>query len=185
MKFFKKNKKGFTLIEILLIVGFIALAGLSIYSIYGKVKMSSSALTEGKNLDTLRAGVKNLYGNTQTYVGLTNAILNDARATPDSMRIIPYTGGSTSIINTFGGTVTVLPTSLGGGTNNGFQITYANVPGEVCTKLIMGTGSGWNQITVSSGVIKVFGTNSISIPGLATACSADTGTGLTIKFDSL
>ena len=52
------KKSGFTLVEILLVVGFIALAGIGIYTVYSKVQLSNAALTEGKNLDTIRAGLK-------------------------------------------------------------------------------------------------------------------------------
>lgn len=186
MKFLKRsNKKGFTLVEILLVVGFIALAGIGIYTVYSKVQMSNAALTEGKNLDTLRAGAKSLYGGTQTYATVTNAVLNDSRVTPDSMRIIPYTAGSSSILNTFGGAVTVLPVSLGGGTSNGFEVTYPNIPGAVCAKLVAGSGSAWDQIKVGTTTVKGFGTGSLAVAGLATACAADTGNGVTVVFDSL
>ena len=79
MKLFNINKKkaarGFTLIEILLVVGFIALAGIGIYVVYNKVQTGNAANTEARNLDTLRAGVKNLYGASVNYAGITPAVL--------------------------------------------------------------------------------------------------------------
>ena len=80
------KKSGFTLVEILLVVGFVALAGIGIYTVYSKVQTSNMALQEGKNLDTLRAGIKNLYAGRQRHTGLNNTVVNDARITPDSMR---------------------------------------------------------------------------------------------------
>lgn len=189
MKFLKRNsKKGFTLVEILLVVGFIALAGIGIYTVYTKVQMSNAALSEGKNLDTLRAGAKNLFGGTQNYANITGAVLNNARVTPDSMRNTnPYTVGDNAINNSFGGSVTVAPVTLGtGGTaNNGFRITYPRVPGAVCAKLVTGAGSGWDQITVGTTIVKTFGTGNLNVVQLATACAADAGSGIDIVFDSL
>lgn len=190
MKFLKRNKKkGFTLVEILLVVGFIALAGIGIYTVYTKVQMSNAALTEGKNLDSIRAGVKNLFGGSQSYTNLGangNAILNDARITPDSMRKIPYTVADANINNSFGGAVTVGKVSLGSGTDNGFRVTYPNVPGAVCAKLVTGAGTGWDAIGVGApNNIKAFGTGSINVATLATQCAGDTGSGVTITFDSL
>lgn len=186
MKFLKRNnKKGFTLVEILLVVGFIALAGIGIYTVYTKVQMSNAALSEGKNLDTIRAGVKNLFGGTQNYASVANAVLNDARVTPDSMRAIPYVAGATAITNSFGGTVTVAPVALGGGANNGFRVTYPKVPGAVCAKLVTGAGTGWDQITVGTTIVKTFGTGSLDIAQLATRCAGDTGNGIDVVFDSL
>lgn len=185
MKITNKKNSGFTLVEILLVVGFIALAGIGIYTVYSKVQMGNAALQEGKNLDTIRAGVKNLYGSSSNYVGLTNVVLNDARVTPDTMRAIPYAAADANINNSFGGAVVVEPVGLGGGTNNGFRVTYPSVPGAVCAKLVTGAGTGWDQIRVGGQQVKTFGTGTLVIATLATACAADAGNGVTITFDSL
>lgn len=187
MKIFKRNNKaGFTLVEILLVVGFIALAGVSIYTVYAKVQMSNAALTEGKNLDTIRAGVKSLFGGTQNYAAVSNLVLNQARITPDSMRAIPYSAADANINNSFGGVVTVTPVALGGGSNNGFRVTYPKVPGAVCAKLVTGAGTGWDAVgVVAANNVKVFGTGSISVGTLTAQCATDTGNGVDIFFDSL
>lgn len=185
---FKKQKKnrGFTLVEILLVVGFIAVAGLAVYVTYNKVSSSGQANTETRNLSTLQAGVKSLYGGSTNYTGITNAVLNDGRVTPDSMRPIPYTLGATAINNTFGGTVDVIATTLGGGTaNNGFQITYNRVPGSVCAKLVTTGGTSFDQITVNGATVKNFGQSDLNITALTQGCAADAGTGVPIVFQSL
>ncbi len=179
-------KKGFTLVEILLVVGFIALAGIGIYTVYNKVNMSNNASNESRNINLIKAGVKNIYGSSQGYAGLTNSVLNDARATPDSMRAIPYTAGATAITNSFGGAVTVLPVTLGGaGLNNGFQITYPQVPGAICSRLVTMLDKNIEQITVAGTVVKPYGTGNLNVVSLATQCATDTGNGVTILFDSL
>ena len=126
-----------------------------------------------------------MFGGTQNYASVANPVLNDARVTPDSMRAIPYVAGATAITNSFGGAVTVVPVALGGGTNNGFRVTYPKVPGAVCAKLVTGAGTGWDQITVGTNVVKTFGTGSLNIANLATECAADAGSGIDIIFDSL
>ena len=182
----KKAAAGFTLVEILLVVGFIALAGIGIYTIYNKVQVSSSANAEGRNLDALRAGVKNLYGGSSSYAGLINRTLNDARITPDSMRAVPYVAGATAINNSFGGAVIVTPVTLGGGAaNNGFQITYPNVPGDVCAKLVTVAGKGFDQVSIGGTTVKAFGTNNLQVDAVATNCAADTGAGVSLVFSSL
>ena len=187
MKLLKNKKNGFTLVEILLVVGFIALAGIGIYTVYTKVQMSNAALQEGKNLDTIRAGIKNLYGGNQNYAGLSNSVLNDARITPDSMRKIPYDAGDATITNSFGGAVNLDPVSLGAaaGSNNGFRVTYNNVPGAVCAKLVTGTGAAWDQISVQGKVVKSFGKGNLNVSDLATSCAIDGGTGVYVQFDSI
>lgn len=180
------KKKGFTLVEILLVVGFIALAGIGIYAVYNKVQMSNSALNESRNINLIKAGIKNLYGSSQGYTGLTNSVLNDARATPDSMRAIPYVAADANINNSFGGAVTVLPVTLGGaGLNNGFQIAYPKVPGAVCSRLVTMMDKNIEQITVAGTVVKTYGTGNLNVVTLASQCATDTGNGIIILFDSL
>jgi len=186
MKLLRKGKKGFTLVEILLVVGFIALAGMGIYNVYNKVQMSNLASSEARNINLIKAGVKNIYGASQGYVGLNNLVLNQARATPDSMRAIPYGATDANINNSFGGAVTVLPVTLGGaGLNNGFQVTYPQVPGAVCSRLVTMLDKNIEQITVAGTVVKPYGTGNLNIVSLATQCATDTGNGVTILFDSL
>lgn len=191
----KKAAKGFTLIEILLVVGFIALAGLGVYIVYNKVSAGGQANTEARNLDTLRAGTKTLFGGASNYgtVGSPlNSVLNDARVTPDSMRVIPYAAGATAINNSFGGTVTVAPIALGSSTlGNGFSITYTGVPGAVCAKLATTAGASFDQVSVAVGTtatggnVKKFGSGELKIAALTTACAGDVGNGVAISFDSL
>ena len=185
MKLMAKRRKGFTLVEILLVVGFIALAGIGVYTLYSKVQTSNAALQEGKNLDTIRAGIKNLFGGTQNYANIGNGVLNDARIPPDSMRPIPYHAGDTSITNSFGGSVQVAAVALGGGSNNGFSVTYPKVPGSVCAKLVTGAGTGWDQITAGGTVVKAFGTGALDIVKLTQQCAGDNGNGIDIVFSSL
>lgn len=181
-----KNKKGFTLVEILLVVGFIALAGIGIYTVFGKTNTSNKALQESRNINVLKAGIKNIYGGSQGYAGLSNSVLNDSRTTPDSMRQVPYSSPDSTITNMFGGPVLVIPTSLGGsGLNNGFRISYSKVPGDVCSKLVTMVEKNIEQITVNGNIVKAYGTGSLNVPVLATNCAADTGNGIDIYFDSL
>ncbi len=173
------GKKGFTLIEILLVVGFIALAGSGIYIVYSKVTLSNQANTEGRNLDTLRAGIKSLYASQSSTTGLTNTVVNQAQITPASMT----DGTAGGILNSFGGTATIVPQNLGG-TNNGFRITYTIVPSAVCTKLATGTGGQFDQLTVAGTVVKALGTT--TAVDIATATAQCGGAdNVTMIFDSL
>lgn len=184
-----KNKKqnGYTLVELLIVLGLIIVFTLGTYVAYNMVKNSGSANTEARNLDTLRAGVKNLYAGSSVYTLLSGAVLNDGRMTPDSMRAIPYVVGDDKINNSFGGAVTVLPSTLGtgGGANNGFAITYNRVPGAVCSRLVTTGGVGFDQVTVAGVVVKKFGTSALNIPLTTTNCADTTGNGVVIIFESL
>lgn len=179
----KLKAKGFTMIELLIGIGFIAAASVTVYYIYNKVKSTGDANTEGRHLDTLRAGIKNLYQGQVSYAGITHKFVNDARITPEDMRVA---GDTTGIIrNKFGGTVTIAPANLNGGTSNAFAITYNKVPGETCIKLVTTAGFQFDSVQVGATTVKTFGTQTVDPVAVATACNLDTGAGVTIVFNSI
>lgn len=182
MKLFKLNKKkiarGFTLIEVLLVVGFIALASIGVYVVYNKVQTGNAANTEARNIDALRAGVKNIYGGSTSYNGLDNTVALQARIVPDNMR--SAAAGATDITNSFGGRVTVASTSFGTGAapNNAFTIQYEGVPIDVCAKLATSAGAGFNRVQVNGTQVKSTITatgNELNVAATAGACSLDAG----------
>jgi prepilin-type N-terminal cleavage/methylation domain-containing protein len=180
----KNNNRGFTLIEILLVVGFIALASVGVYTIYAKVSAGNQANAESRNLDTFKAGIQTLYAVGKNYASITNIVVNAARITPDNMKTSPTSSDGT-ITNSFSGEVTVLPVSLGAGTANGFEITYSKVPGNVCSKLVTTGGNQYDRITVGGTEVKAFGTNKFQEDAAAIACNGAPSEGITIKFASL
>lgn len=189
MKLFKLNKKkiarGFTLIEVLLVVGFIALASIGVYVVYNKVQTGNAANTEARNVDALRAGVKNIYGGSTSYNGLTNTVALNARIVPDNMRT---SGSTTAITNSFGGTVTLGTVTFGTGAaaNNAFTIQYAGVPIDVCAKLVTTAGAGFNRVQVNGTEVKSTITatgNELNVATTASSCNQDAGN--TLIFTSL
>jgi len=182
---FNKKSKGFTLIEILLVVGFISLASIGVYTIYNKVQIGNQANQEGRNIDTLRAGIKGLYGASSEYSTITNTVVNQARVTPQSLRSSNPLD-VVSITNSFGGNVTVTPVSLGGGVNNGFRITYPRVTADVCVKMVTTTGAQFDQVGAGAfGNIKAFGTSTVLPAAAAINCNAAGALGIDVTFDSL
>ena len=178
----KKASKGFTLVEILLVVGFIALAGIGIYTIYAKVQISNQANQESRNLDTLRAGIKSLYASRPNFTGVSNLVSNNARVTPDNMR----TSVDTEIVNSFGGTVTVEPVKLGTGSNNdnGVRIIYEAVPSAVCSKLVASAGVQFNSVSVDETEVKKFGSNdALDVATAVATCNANDV--VKLYFDSI
>ncbi len=185
----KNNAKGFSLIEILLVVGFVALASVGVYTIYNKVQVTNQANQEARNIDLIRAGVKSLYGSKTNFGTVTNTVVNQGRITPENMRDTDTTN-LTNIFNSFGGTVTVAPGTLGSGAaNNAFIITYSNVPAAICIKLASAGGAQFDQVSIGAdivtGVVKAYGVNDIDVVQITTLCNADTGAGVTINFGSI
>lgn len=179
----KNNTKGMSLIELLLVVGLAAIILAGMFVAYNKVQSTNAANTESANISTLRAGIKNLYGTTSNYNGVTGTILLNARAVPDSMR----TATGTTINNSFGGAVTVAAAAYSGGTDNAFSITYPNVPVDVCAKLVVAVSQSFNIVTVNGTSVKNTSTatgNEVNIGTLATSCASNNA-GATLVMTSL
>ncbi len=175
----RKQKNGFTLIEILLVVGFIAIAGIGVYSVYSKVQINSAANTEARNIDALRAGVKGLFAPAASTAGLQNSVVNNASITPQPMR----TADVNVIQNGFGGLVTIA-TATQVSAGDSFTILYEDVPGAACTKLVTGTGSQFEGVTVGATVVKPYGANTqVDIVASTTACANAAGV-VDIRFVS-
>lgn len=184
MKLKLGNKKGFTLVEILLVVGFIAIASIGIYVVYAKVNAGGQANAEARNLDVIRAGIKNLYGANKNYNAISPTIVNSAGITPDAMN------RGAIITNTFGGTVDVKAASMGGKVaDNAFEITYTEVPPDVCAKLAPTAGAQFDTLKVGDQDAKLYGETQIDPAKIAAGCgaaAAGTGNkGVTIVFGSL
>ena len=172
-KISKINKlKGFTLIEILLVAGVVAVAGLVVYVAFNKAQASNRASTESSYLNLMSAGIKDLYASGTVFTGLSNTVILNAKKVPEQM--IDTANPTTGIFNTFGGVVTVVPVTLGGGAaNNGYQITSPGVPQSECSKLVSGLGNNFQQVTVNGAIVKTFGTNTgVDIVAAAGQCAA-------------
>lgn len=77
----RKSKKGFSLLEILLVLGAIAALIVAAFMIFPKVQASQRIDRESRNLTAIQAGVKSLYGgrakissiNTDSFIASKNA----------------------------------------------------------------------------------------------------------------
>lgn len=145
MKSIQRNQGGFSLVEILLVLGIIAILAIAAFIIFPQVQASNRANTEQSNITTIAAGVKNLYGATRNYSSVTNGVVNTARIFPPTMNGGVF-GSTTPITSSWSETVTVAP----GPSTDLFTITYAAMPTEVCTKLVPGLVQNFEAVTVGS-----------------------------------
>lgn len=180
------NKKGFTLVEILLVVGFIALASIGIYAVYNKISTSYKGQRTFDQVKTLHSGISHLFANTNSYGSLsTNVLINGRIASNDMINT-----DTNTLVNPFGGAVTI--TVLGSGES--YAIILQAVPADACVKIGAAAagsifdfrvgGTGW----VGSTAIKITPTASSSFAlaydtnRLVTACNQDTGNGIAMAF---
>lgn len=167
--FIQKKKKGFTLIEILLVVGFIALAGLGVYTVYEKVSLANAVESELRNFKIIHAGIKSLYSN-NNYDGLTNEVANYAKIIPDSMKTVL----DSQIKHSFNGTVYIHSATYNNVPLSVFTIYYFSVPSNVCTQI--GVYGNRNSVHTSIGSVilkdKATGVDNANVSTISAACKA-------------
>lgn len=170
----KRNKsKGFTLVEILLVIGFISLASVTIYTIYNAAAATVKANDESNKVAELAKKITGAYAATNAYTGVSAPVLIANNLAPASL----WDGVTANMLNGFGGTVTVAPSTQGTGAtaNNSFAITYPLVTSEVCQKFVTTSAARFQRIDVNGVAVQNLGVN-LNIATLSTQCAPNTNT---------
>jgi len=179
MQNFKSNKqaKGFSLLELMLVLAAIVFLGALAIQQYNKYRVNQTATEEAQNLASAAAATKALYTRGD-YSTLSPDVASKAKFFPDNMVV----GGTTinnqwngavvlgPITNTVavGGTVPATVTAgassnpVAGNQNRFFGISYAGVPSDVCVKLAGAAGPTFDKIGIGGTLVKN------TVPGAAT-----------------
>ncbi|HGY8314653.1 TPA: type 4 pilus major pilin, partial [Escherichia coli] len=168
----RKSKKGFSLLELLLVLGIIAALVVAAFIVYPKVQASQRAQAESNNIATIQAGVKALYTSASSFTGLTNSVAVQAKIFPDNM--LSGSGSSATPINAFKGNVVVASADTGPSeaTGSSFTITYSNVPAAECTKIITAAAGNFYTAGVgTAGNVKAAG-EVLDVAKTATQCES-------------
>ena len=161
------KQRGLTLLEITAGLVIIALAGVAIASFASGAIRDSKVEKNSTVLSQVEQSIRRVYTNKNNFAGLSDAALANSGLLPDSI-----TNGA-SIRGPYG-TVRVWPISIGcGGCNDGFAITFLNVPSDVCLKFASRDyGTRLNNLlvapTTSTSYTSVMG----NISTAATRCRA-------------
>ena len=142
--------QGFSLVEILLVLGVIAVLALAAFLIFPQVQSSSQADVEAKNLTAITAGVHNLYLGRVSYADVTTTVVYQASIFPKSM-VGDTSRNPPSILHGGGGTVEVVPEAPA---NKRFKVLYHTVPTGLCQKLVTGVGRNFERVEVGAVVVK-------------------------------
>ena len=159
-----KKQAGFSLLELMVYLIIIAIAGSLIYQQYQKAKVSQNVDAESKNLQTLLVGMEQLStgGN---YTDSTVANLKTAKLLPSSVKF----DGNT-ILPSFGHGSKITIDVTTDATNP--KVSYSALTTEECVKFVTASSS------IVSGDVTVGGTTvrnadgAISGGSVATQCAA-------------
>ena len=170
----RNTQSGFTLVEILLVLGIIAVLAIAAFIIYPQVLAGNRANSEQSNLTAMTAGLKILYGTTHDYSTLTNLIANESRIVPSSMN-----GGNfaaTTISSGWDGSVVLAPGSAAPSPT--YSITYSAMPSDVCAKLVPGASHNYIGVYIPAAAASPIATDPATI---VAACSTSTNV-VDVKF---
>lgn len=126
----RKQQQGFTLIELILIVGLISLITAGIYISYNKKSMEANIKSQSQSLEIIESGLNSVYVNTNNYATLNNTLVESLGVVPSELRI----------------SAGVFKNLLGGGMNfiyvpqatlgfNGYTIQLNQLNSETCGKI--------------------------------------------------
>ncbi|WP_299999582.1 type 4 pilus major pilin [uncultured Cedecea sp.] len=180
----RKSKKGFSLLELLLVLGIIAALVVAAFIVYPKVQASQRAQAESNNIATIQAGVKALYTSASSFTGLSNTVAVQAKIFPDNM--LSGSGSAAQPVNAFKGNVilTAVATGPSKAPGSSFNITYSNVPAAECTKIITAAAGNFYEVGVGTAAnVKVAG-DVLDVSKTTTQCAAG-GNSNTLIFTSI
>lgn len=203
MQNFKSNKqaKGFSLLELMLVLAAIVVLGAIVFQQYNKFRIGQQATEEAQNLASAATGVKALYTRGD-YTSLNADVAAKAKFFPDGMVNATGTGitnqwngavtlGSVTNANAVANAASVITPGTGGPTagtsNRFFGITYNGVPSETCIKLAGAANATFDKITIGTSLVKntVPGATTQTLlneAAVATACGNNTPGGVVMSF---
>lgn len=181
-KYLRKNKKqkGFTLTEVLLVLGIGAMILISVFLVYPKVSAKLRADQETHNVNLIIAGVKVLYSSTPYYTGLSTSVAVSGNVFPDNT----LAGSSTTPTNSWKGAYSLTPGNDGpsGVSNSSFTLTDPNIPTEECVNIVTELHSDFYKVKVGDTLVKG-SDNSYDPANVVTACNGSKNSN-TIQFIS-
>lgn len=163
MNLITKNKRnGYTLIEIMLVIGLIAILMVSIFIIYQKIDNKFKADSVSKNLIMLSSNIDNSFSSFLSPQDLTNEFALSSNLVPK-----PLVLSNTSISNGYGGQLEL------GIDNSFYTITLKDIPNSVCGYL---TATNFIRlapgIKINSTTIKTSGPiNSTHVSEMTASCN--------------
>lgn len=134
-----RQTKGFTLTEAAIVLGIMGLILGAIWVAAASVYSNQRINTTSRQILEMVASIRSLYATSSSLdVGTTELLLAQAGAIPkDLMKDpngIPLDGDITNVWN---GKVTVVPDNAGGIARTGFLVTFAGVPSEACSSILV------------------------------------------------
>lgn len=171
----KRKTKAFTLVELLIVIGIMAVMSAGMYAIYSNVSLSQKSTQEINNLNILKGGIENLFAASSDYTGLDQALI--AKSSIPSATMMK---GSDKVVNAWGNEYTIAPIDVGGVAAN-FTIE-TNIPKKACEKIVSALAGTWSGVEVESQAIKTRGLSDYDTANMVNICDTAGGASDQVKI---
>ncbi len=174
-KTINQAQRGYSLIELSLALGIIAILIAGVFQIFNSTQNSQAISTESNAIHLTMSEVSKIYrGKPKTNLTAAVAI--------NSGIIQGFTDDGTAITNSWGRNVTLAPATINS-TDDALQLTM-EVDRDACASLVTATENAGMTIIVGSSTIKSNG-STIVPDKLATACRSGTAPYISVSWSRL
>lgn len=163
----KGFNKGFSLIELLLVLAVATGVVAATFYVYGKVQAHNRVNRATHDLASISKAM-NAILTTRPTIAEANTMLTSSKALPSSM-----TDRTGSFVNAYGGKLTITPHN---GSDDFYDVSYYNVPPDACIELVSASRAIYRTITNTS-----YSPNS-GVSDIASFCSGFTSTSSVMVF---
>lgn len=144
-----QRQKGFSLIELMLVLAVMAALSVAAFFIYSKVQVARTANQTSEMLTQAQASLKGVFVS-EKYNELTTAVAVAGKFFPSQM-----TSSATTLKNQWNGAVTINGSDARGapmasGVARHFAITYEAVPEDVCKRLVPSAALNFGRVVIGS-----------------------------------
>lgn len=136
----RNNKKGYSLLEVLIVIGIITSIIVSVFYFYPKLKNSNTVNIEVSNLNTILSGIYGIY-NGNNYDGISNKLLIEAKIIPNTM----VSNTLYKITNSWKGEVIISAYKVKN-RHSMLSMKYTNIPQDQCALFVSSVEKNFGAI---------------------------------------
>lgn len=158
MKMLSSRQSGFTLVEIMLVIGLISAIAIGAFMIFPKLQMSQNVNEMSTRALSVSASTHQFFGG-RSFTGLTNASAISAGIMDVNDTATPWGNMNISAANS----------------GNEFQLEFTRVPSGACTRLVEALDPNSKELRVGNTVVKSASVM-FSFTTISTACTPASNT---------
>lgn len=161
-----RNHRGFTLVELMMVIAVIGVIGLGAVIVFGKAMKKQRVNSEVQTLAEITSGIQKHYFNKPNFTGLSNTIAVSYKLVPDDMIV----AAPATIGNRWTGSVTIAPATVSAA-NDSYSYTTTLVPSAECLDVVLAMAPQYTATSVAGTVVKAAG-GTLNETTLATQCNS-------------